>query len=182
LEEGIAVPYGSYDLKRNEGFVNMSGSSDTSEFAVNSNWEWWRHFGKKSYQNSNELLIFAGGGGSNSRRSRAWKFYLQELSNKSGLTISVCHYHPGTSKWNKIEHKMFTFISMNWKGKSLENYEKVLKFISEAKTESGLKIGSMLDERVYEKGKKISQEDFDKISLKFKNKFPLWDYTIKPMV
>ena len=179
--EGIAVPYGSYDLKRNEGFVNVGVSSDTSEFAVNSIWEWWRHFGKKSYKNSNELLICADGGGSNSSRSRAWKFYLQELSNKIGLTISVCHYPPGTSKWNKIEHRMFSFISMNWKGKPLENYETALKLVSETKTVSGLKIGSKLDERVYKKGKKISQEDFDKISLKFKHKFPLWNYTIKPI-
>lgn len=179
--EGIAVPYGSYDLKRNEGFVNVGVSSDTSEFAVNSIWEWWRHFGREAYQNSNELLICADGGGSNSSRSRAWKFYLQELSNKIGITITVCHYPPGTSKWNKIEHRMFSFISMNWKGKPLENYETVLKLISETKTESGLRIGSKLDERVYKKGKKISQEDYDNISLKFNKKFPLWNYTINPI-
>ena len=181
LSNGVAVPYGSYDLKRNEGFVNVGVSSDTAEFAVNSIWEWWRHFGKKSYKNSEELLICADGGGSNSSRSRAWKFYLQELANKIGLSITVNHYPPGTSKWNKIEHRMFSFISMNWKGKPLENFETVLKLISETKTKTGLKIGSKLDERTYEKGKKISQEDYEKIALKFKNKFPLWNYTIEPI-
>ena len=181
LGSGVAVPYGSYDLKRNEGFVNVGVSSDTAEFAVNSIWEWWRHFGKKSYHKSEELLICADGGGSNSSRSRAWKFYLQELANKIGVSISVCHYPPGTSKWNKIEHRMFSFISMNWKGKPLENYETVLKLISETKTKNGLKIESRLDERTYKKGKKVSQEDFENISVKFKKKFPLWNYTIKPI-
>lgn len=181
LSDGVAVPYGSYDLKRNEGFVNVGVSSDTAEFAVNSIWEWWRHFGKKSYKNSEELLICADGGGSNSSRSRAWKFYLQELANKIGVSITVCHYPPGTSKWNKIEHRMFSFISMNWKGKPLENFETVLKLISETKTKTGLKISSKLDERTYEKGKKISQEDYETIVLKFKNKFPLWNYKIEPI-
>lgn len=180
LGSGIAVPYGSYDVKRNEGFVNVGVSSDTAEFAVNSIWQWWRHFGKRSYNDADELLICADGGGSNSSRSRAWKFYLQELSNKIGISITVCHYPPGTSKWNKIEHRMFSFISMNWKGKPLENYESILKLISETKTRGGLKIGSRLDTKKYEKGKKITKEEFDNLSLEFKNKFPLWNYTIKP--
>ena len=131
----IAVPYGSYDLKRNEGFVNVGVSSDTAEFAVNSIWQWWRHFGKRSYKDADELLICADGGGSNASRSRAWKFYLQELSNKIGLSITVCHYPPGTSKWNKIEHRMFSFISMNWKGKRSEEHTSELQshsFISYA--------------------------------------------------
>jgi len=180
LGKGIAVPYGSYDVKRNEGFVNVGVSSDTAEFAVNSIWQWWRHFGKRSYKDAEELLICADGGGSNSSRSRAWKFYLQELSNKIGLSITVCHYPPGTSKWNKIENRMFSFISMNWKGKPLENYESILKLISETRTKSGLKIESRLDTKKYEKGKKISKENFDNLSLEFKNKFPLWNYTVKP--
>lgn len=180
LGGGIAVPYGSYDIKRNEGFVNVGVSSDTAEFAVNSIWQWWRHFGKRSYKNADELLICADGGGSNSSRSRAWKFYLQELSNKIGISITVCHYPPGTSKWNKIEHRMFSFISMNWKGKPLENYESILKLISETKTKGGLKIESRLDTKIYEKGRKISKEDFDNLTVEFKNKFPLWNYTIKP--
>ncbi len=180
LGNGIAVPYGSYDIKRNEGFVNVGISSDTSEFAVNSIWQWWRHFGKRSYKDADELLICADGGGSNSSRSRAWKFYLQELSNKIGISITVCHYPPGTSKWNKIEHRMFSFISMNWKGKPLENYESILKLISGTKTKNGLKIGTRLDTKHYKKGRKITKEDFENIALEFKNKFPLWNYTIKP--
>jgi len=181
LGKGIAVPYGSYDVKRNEGFVNVGTSSDTAEFAVNSIWQWWQHFGKGSYKGAEELLICADGGGSNSSRSRAWKFYLQELSNKIGISISVCHYPPGTSKWNKIEHRMFSFISLNWKGKPLENYESILKLISETKTRSGLRIESRLDTKIYEKGKKISKGDFDNLALEFKSKFPLWNYTIKPL-
>ena len=180
LGGGIAVPYGSYDIKRNEGFVNVGVSSDTAEFAVNSIWQWWRHFGKRSYKDADELLICADGGCSNSSRSRAWKFYLQELSNKIGISITVCHYPPGTSKWNKIEHRMFSFINMNWKGKPLENYESILKLTSETKTKGGLKIESRLDTKKYEKGKKITKEDFDNLSIEFKNKFPLWNYTIKP--
>lgn len=180
LGSGIAVPYGSYDVKRNEGFVNVGVSSDTAEFAVNSIWQWWRHFGKRSYKDSDELLICADGGGSNSSRSRAWKFYLQELSNKIGIAITVCHYPPGTSKWNKIEHRMFSFISMNWKGKPLENYESILKLISETKTKGGLKIASRLDTKKYVKGKKVNKEDFSNLLLEFKSEFPLWNYTIKP--
>lgn len=179
--EGIAVPYGAYDVQRNEGFVNVGTSSDTSEFAVNSIFQWWRNFGRKYYNSSEELLICADGGGSNSSRSRAWKFYLQELSNKTGLSISVCHYPPGTSKWNKIEHKMFSFISINWKGKPLENYESVINLISSTKTKSGLKIKSELDKAQYKKGKKITDEEFEVINLKFSKKFPLWNYKIEPL-
>lgn len=179
--EGIAIPYGAYDLKRNEGFVNVGMSSDTSEFAVNSIWQWWRHFGKKHYPSCEKLLVCADGGGSNGSRARAWKFYLQELSNKTGLSITVAHYPPGTSKWNKIEHKMFSFISMAWKGKPLENYEAIINMISSTKTKTGLKIKATLDKRKYKKGKKISDEEFDALNLKFARKFPKWNYTIEPL-
>ena len=124
---GKAIPYGSYDITRNEGFVNVGMSSDTSEFAVNSIWQWWRHFGRKNYPHAQRLFICADGGGSNGSRVRAWKFFLQELTNRLGFPITVAHYPPGTSKWNKIEHKMFSFISMNWKGKPLENFESIVK-------------------------------------------------------
>lgn len=178
--EGVAVPYGAYDIQRNEGFVNVGTSSDTSEFAVNSIFQWWRHFGKKYYPDADELLICADGGGSNGSRNRAWKFYLQELSNKIGVSITVCHYPPGTSKWNKIEHRMFSFISMNWKGKPLENYESVVNLISATTTKGGLKIKSKLDTNQYEKGKKISDDEFKELNLKFSKKFPLWNYVIAP--
>lgn len=179
--EGVAVPYGTYDIQRNEGFVNVGMSADTSEFAVNSIWQWWQHFGRKHYQSSDEILICADGGGSNASRSRAWKFYLQELANKTGLTITVCHYPPGTSKWNKIEHRMFSFISLNWKGKPLENYESVVKLISSTRTRKGLKIKARLDKVKYEKGRKISDEEFNDLDLKFHRKFPSWNYAIDPL-
>ncbi len=178
--DGIAIPYGAYDVKRNEGFVNVGLSSDTSEFAVNSIWQWWRHFGKRHYPNCEKLLVCADGGGSNGSRTRAWKFYLQELANKTGLSITVAHYPPGTSKWNKIEHRMFSFISMTWKGKPLENYETVVKLISSTKTKTGLKIKAKLDKRKYQKGQKISDEEFDALNLIFATKFPQWNYTIDP--
>lgn len=179
--EGIAIPYGAYDINRNEGFVNVGISSDTAEFAVNSIWQWWRHFRRKHYIDTEELLICADGGGSNGSRTKAWKFYLQDLANKTGLSISVAHYPPGTSKWNKIEHKMFSFISMNWKGKPLENYEAIINLISSTKTKSGLKVKAKLDKKQYRKGFKVSKEDFDKIQLKFHQKFPQWNYTIYPL-
>lgn len=179
--EGIAIPYGAYDINRNEGFVNVGISSDTAEFAVNSIWQWWRHFGRKYYLKAEELFICADGGGSNSSKGKAWKFYLQDLANKTGLSITVAHYPPGTSKWNKIEHKMFSFISMNWKGKPLENYETVINLISSTKTKTGLKIKAKLDKRQYKKGVKISTEDFEKIQLAAHKKFPQWNYTIHPL-
>jgi len=178
---GKAIPYGAYDINRNEGFVNVGMSSDTSEFAVNSLWQWWRHFGRKHYPNVTEILVCADGGGSNGSRARAWKFYLQELSNKLGIPITVAHYPPGTSKWNKIEHRMFSFISMNWKGKPLENFETVVKLISSTKTKGGLKVKARLDKKKYTKGMKISREDFEELNLKFSKKFPKWNYTIHPI-
>lgn len=177
---GKAIPYGTYDVSRNEGFVNIGTSSDTSEFAVNSIWQWWRHFGRKNYPTAQRLFICADGGGSNGSRTRAWKFFLQELANRIGIPISVSHYPPGTSKWNKIEHRMFSFISMNWKGKPLENYEAVVKLISATTTKSGLKVKAKLDKKEYKKNIKITDDNFEKINLKFNNKFPKWNYTILP--
>ena len=123
----------------------------------------------------------ADGGGSNGSRTRAWKFFLQELANKLGIPITVVHYPPGTSKWNKIEHRMFSFISMNWKGRPLENYESVVKLIASTTTKPGLKIKARLDRKQYKTGVKISDEEFDKINLKFEKKFPQWNYTILPI-
>lgn len=178
--EGVAIPYGAYDVNRNEGFVNVGMSSDTSEFAVNSIWQWWRHSGRKYYQGADRLLLCADGGGSNGSRTRAWKFFLQELANKTGMTITVAHYPPGTSKWNKIEHRMFSFISMNWKGKPLENYEAVINLIASTKTRTGLKVKAKLDRKKYKKGQKITEDDFEGVNLKFSQKFPQWNYSIQP--
>lgn len=177
---GRAVPYGAYDVNRNEGFVNVGMSYDTSEFAVNSIWQWWRHFGQKNYTKAQRLFICADGGGSNGSRTRAWKFFLQELANRIGIPITVAHYPPGTSKWNKIEHRMFSFISMNWKGMPLENFEAIVKLISATTTKNGLKIKAKLDSKEYKKGVKITDHEFDEINLKFSNKFPQWNYTILP--
>src|SRR3989338_6814137 len=126
LSKGKAIPYGIYEILKNNGFVNVGISHDTSEFAVESISQWWRNIGKKNYPKAKELLICADGGGSNASRSKLWKFYLQKFANKTGLKITVCHFPPGTRKWKKIEHKMFSFISMNWRGKPLTDYEVII--------------------------------------------------------
>src|SRR3989344_555459 len=154
LAKGKAIPYGIYEVLKNNGFVNVGMSHDTSEFAVESIRQWWRNIGKRNYQNAKELLICADSGGSNANRSKLWKFYLQRFANKNRLKITVCHLPPGTSKWNKIEHKMFSFISMNWKGKPLRNYEMILNLIEGTKTNKGLKIKAKMDKKIYEFVKK----------------------------
>ena len=176
--KGIAIPYGTYDIIENEGFVNVGVSFDTSEFAVNSIRTWWEIIGKKRYPTANELLICADGGGSNGSRSRAWKFYLQEFANDAGLNITVCHYSPGTSKWNKIEHRMFSFISMNWKGKPLESYQTIINLIGGTKTNKGLTIEAKLDKTEYKKGLKISDEELKRINLNEHETHPKWNYSI----
>ena len=182
LSKGVAIPYGVYDVQRNKGFVNVGQSADTAEFAVSSINRWWNFFGKKEYPNSNSLLICADGGGSNGSRNKAWKVFLQKLANEIGLSITVCHYPPGTSKWNKIEHRMFSFISLNWKGVPLENYETVVNLISGTKTKSGLKIKAKLDKKKYEKGLIVPEIFLDLIEIKFHKKYPLWNYTIAPKI
>ena len=165
LAKGKAIPYGIYDINMNNGFVNVGIDHNTSEFAVESIRQWWNNIGKKNYPNTKELLICADGGGSNASRSRLWKFYLQRFANKTGLKITVCHFPPGTSKWNKIEHKMFSFISMNWRGKPLRNYEMILNLIEGTKTKNGLKIKAKMDKNIYELGKKVSEKDMEKINI-----------------
>jgi len=178
LAKGKAIPYGVYELFRNNGFVNVGISHDTSEFAVESIRQWWKNIGKRNYPHTKSLLICADGGGSNASRSRLWKFYLQKFANKTGLKITVCHFPPGTSKWNKIEHKMFSFISMNWKGKPLRNYEMILNLIEGTKTKKGLKIKAKIDKKIYELGKKISEKQAGKINILSHKINPEWNYTI----
>jgi transposase len=180
MAEGIAIPYGTYDIHRNEGFVNVGITSDTAEFAVRSIRQWWEVMGRKRYPDSEKLLICADGGGSNGSRNRAWKYNLQKFSDRSGLSITVCHYPPGTSKWNKIEHRMFSFISLNWKGKPLESYETAVNLIGGTKNRKGLKIEARLDENEYRKGVRISDEEFSRINIRFHEKHPRWNYTIIP--
>ena len=178
LSKGKAIPYGIYEVLKNNGFVNVGISHDTSEFAVESIKKWWKNIGKKNYSGAKELLICADGGGSNASRSRLWKFYLQKFANKTGLKITVCHFPPGTSKWNKIEHKMFSFISMNWRGKPLTNYELIINLIEGTTTKKGLKIKAKMDRNIYELGKKILEKEFDKINIKEHEINPRWNYTL----
>jgi len=178
LAKGRAIPYGIYDLNMNNGFVNVGIDHNTSEFAVESIRQWWNKIGKKNYPNTKELLICADGGGSNASRSRLWKFYLQRFANKTGLKITVCHFPPGTSKWNKIEHKMFSFISMNWRGKPLINYEIIISLIEGTKTKKGLKIKAKMDKNIYELKQKVSNKEFEKINLEEHKINSKWNYTL----
>lgn len=180
LGKGVAIPYGAYDVNANEGFVNVGVTYNTAEFAVNSIEQWWKLVGKKRYPKTKQLLICADGGGSNGSKNRLWKLCLQNLSKKLGITITVCHYPPGTSKWNKIEHRLFSFISLNWQGIPLENYETVINLIGGTKTSTGLKVKAKLDNKKYERKIKVPDEIFDSINIEFHKKHPQWNYTIIP--
>jgi Rhodopirellula transposase DDE domain len=180
LGVGPAIPYGAYDQQRNEGFVNVGISHDTAEFAVESVRRWWRWIGRRRYPEAQRLLLCADGGGSNGSRNRAWKYHLQQLADQSGLPVTVCHYPPGTSKWNKIEHRMFSFISLNWQGKPLVSYETVINLIGATRTATGLRVKAKLDTRYYEAGVKISDEEMKQISLRIHSTNPEWNYTISP--
>jgi len=177
---GIAIPYGIYDVSENNGFVNVGITYDTSEFAVESIHQWWDIVGKVHYPNAKRLLICADSGGSNGRRRRGWKFFLQKFADESEIPVSVCHLPPGTSKWNKIEHRMFSFISMNWKGKPLVNYETIINLISSTTTKKGLTILARLDERKYDKGRKFTDDEMAKMNLQLHTQYPKWNYTIAP--
>lgn len=174
-----AVPYGVYDLKNNRGFVNVGINHDTSEFAVNSIQRWWTYLGKKKYPNSKRILITADAGGSNGYRLKLWKRELQELADKTGLDITVTHFPPGTSKWNKIEHRLFSFISTNWKGRPLTDYETIINSIASTKTEAGLKVYAVIDKRKYKLKKQVTDKEMAGLNLT-KHKFHgEWNYTIK---
>ena len=165
LAEGKAVPYGIYELETNSGFVNVGISHDTAEFAVESIRQWWKKIGRENYPGAQELLITADCGGSNASRSRLWRYHLQKFSNEMCLNVTVCHYPPGTSKWNKIEHRMFSFISMNWKGKPLVNYETIVNLIRGTTTNKGLRISARVDKKMYDIGRKVSEKEYSKINI-----------------
>jgi transposase len=177
---GRATPYGVYDVKRNEGFVNVGMSYDTSEFAVESIRQWWILFGKNLYLDAKGLMVCSDGGGSNGSRNKGWKIHLQELANQIKIPITVCHYPPGTSKWNKIEHCMFSFISKNWKGQPLVSFEAIIKLIGATKTKKGLSVAARLDENEYPKGKKYTDEDMAKLTIESHDLHPKWNYNILP--
>ena len=179
-ELGKAVPYGGYDIEQNQGWVSVGINYDTAKFAVSTIRNWWYEMGIVLYKNSKRLLITADGGGSNSTRSRLWKTELQLLSNELKMEIVVSHFPPGTSKWNKIEHKMFSYISMNWRAKPLINLEVVVNLIAGTTTTKGLIIKSKIDEALYEKGIKITDEQLSKVNIKQNEFHGEWNYSILP--
>jgi len=175
---GKVAPYGIYDIAINKGWVSVGVSSDTAEFAVNSIRNWWYQMGAPLYSHTSEILITADGGGSNSSRSRLWKFWLQKLSDEINKTIHVCHFPPGTSKWNKIEHKMFCFITENWRGKPLISRQVVVQLIAHTTTKSGLTVRAVLDENEYQTGIKVSDQELEKVNLTKESFHGEWNYTI----
>ena len=175
-----AYPYGVYDLERNSGFVNVGTDHDTGAFAVASIRGWWRHEGRRLYPEAKDVMITADGGGSNGSRLRLWKLALQKLADETGLSISVCHFPPGTSKWNKIEHRLFSFISSNWRGEPLRDYETIVKLISRTATAKGLKVTCRLDRRKYPTGRKVTDEEMKHVNLERHKFHGDWNYTIRP--
>jgi hypothetical protein len=175
-----AFPYGIYDLGRNAGFVNVGTDHDTGEFAVASIRGWWRSEGRRIYPKAAAILITADGGGSNGSRLRLWKLELQKLADQTGLAISVCHFPPGTSKWNKIEHRLFSFITSNWRGEPLRDYETIVNLIAKTTTAKGLKVKCRLDRRKYPTGRRVSDEEMERVNVERNRFHGDWNYVIRP--
>jgi hypothetical protein len=179
--EGMAVPFGILDTLANRGFVAVGISHETPAFVVGAIALYWKSQGQSRYPNAKELLILADCGGGNSARSRAWKYHLQHnLCDVYGLKVTVCHYPPGSSKWNPIEHHLFSYISGNWAGIPLSSYETVLKYISTTKTSTGLRVTAKLIRKNYPKGEKISKSEMSSLSLSYQKILPGWNYTLTP--
>src|SRR5256714_8465011 len=179
---GRATPYGVYDLTRNAGWVNVGIDHDSAAFGVESVRRWWNEVGRAQYPQAKRLLISADGGGSNGSRVRLWKWELQQLADETGLAITVCHLPPGTSKWNKIEHRLFAWISQNWRGKPLVSYAVILKLIAATTTEAGLRVQCQLDTNPYPPGRKIADEEMTTLSIQPDSFHGEWNYTISPRV
>ena len=179
-ELGKAIPYGVYDLVENEGFVNIGNDHDTSVFAVESIRSWWYRMGKERYARATKLLITADGGGSNGYRRRAWKTELAKLAKETGLQINVCHFPTGTSKWNKIEHRLFSHITMNWRGKPLISMDVAVNLIANTATSAGLRVDCISDERTYPTGIKISDDELESVKLLRDDFHGDWNYFISP--
>jgi hypothetical protein len=175
-----AYPYGVYDLARNKGFVNVGTDHDTGAFAVASIRGWWRFEGKRLYPRARRLLITADGGGSNGYRLRVWKLELQKLADATLLSIEVCHFPPGTSKWNKVEHRLFSFISSNWRGAPLRDYETIVRLISGTTTAKGLAVSCRLDRRKYPSGRKVTDEEMKMLRITPQPFHGEWNYVIRP--
>jgi hypothetical protein len=175
-----AFPYGIYDIGRNAGFVNVGTDHDTGAFAVASIRGWWRWEGRRLYPDAQTILITADGGGSNGWRLRLWKLELQKFADQTGLGVAVCHFPPGTSKWNKIEHRLFSFISSNWRGEPLRDYETIVNLIAGTTTAKGLKVTCRLDRRKYPTGREISDDEMKRVNLERDKFHGEWNYVIKP--
>jgi transposase len=177
---GKVIPYGVYDVGQDSGWFNVGVDHDTASFAVESIRRWWRRMGKPVYYNAQALLICADGGGSNSSRSRLWKAELQQLSNELGIKITACHFPPGTSKWNKIEHRLFSHITMNWRGRPLVSHDVVVNLIGSTKTRSGLRVKARLDKQKYPTGIVVSDEEMEELNIKRHTFHGEWNYTVSP--
>jgi len=177
---GKAVPYGIYDMGRNEACVNVGQSSDTPQFAVASIRQWWDSMGKRAYPDAHSLFITADAGGSNGYRSRVWKHELQKFADDTNLCIRVSHFPPGTSKWNKIEHRLFCHITKNWRGKPLRTFETVVELIGSTRTKAGLRVKAKLDKRIYKKGVTVTKEQMDALLLKRNDFRGDWNYELRP--
>jgi Rhodopirellula transposase DDE domain len=179
-ELGKAIPYGVYDLKNNEGWVSIGIDHDTAEFAANTILRWWHEMGRERFPRASELLIMADGGGSNSVRCRLWKVALQRVADETRLKLTVCHFPPGTSKWNKIEHRLFAFITQNWRGKPLITLQAIVELIGHTKTSKGLTVRAAIDDARYPSGIKVSDDKLSQIKLKRHEFHGEWNYSISP--
>jgi hypothetical protein len=177
---GQAVPYGILDIQQNDGYVNVGINHDTGELSVASIERWWHALGKERYPHAKRLLITADAGGSNGWRLRLWKKELQRFADATGLSVTVSHFPPGTSKWNQIEHKLFSFISMNWRGKVLSSYQVIVNLIASTKTKSGLKVYAVLDDPIYALKKKVTEKEMRTLNLHPDSFHGAWNYTIQP--
>ncbi|MCA1694942.1 MAG: ISAzo13 family transposase, partial [Actinobacteria bacterium] len=177
---GHAIPYGVYDLAADEGWVSVGITSDTAQFAINTIISWWENLGKARYPDTQRLTITADSGGSNNPRTRLWRHELQRLADTTGLQIQVCHFPPGTSKWNKIEHRMFSFVSLNWRGKPLESLEVIINLIAATKTSTGLKLYAQLDHGTYERGLEITDDQLAAVNITRHAFHGDWNYTVSP--
>jgi hypothetical protein len=179
-DKGRVTPYGVYDLSANEGWVSVGTDHDTARFAAQTILKWWREMGQARYPDATELLITADGGGSNSSRCRLWKIALQELADATGLILNVCHFPPGTSKWNKIEHRLFCHVTQNWRGKPLVSHDLIVKLIGSTTTQTGLKVKAALDTSRYQRGIKVSDQELKAVRIKRDDFHGEWNYSIFP--
>lgn len=179
-EQGKAIPYGVYDLTRNAGWVSVGVDHDTASFAVRTIERWWKKMGSPIYSRAKSLLITADGGGSNGSRVRLWKWEIQAFARRTGLSITICHFPPGTSKWNKIEHRLFSYISTNWRGQPLVSLAAIVSLIASTRTKAGLRVRCELDRKRYPKGRKISEQELETLQLERHKFHGDWNYTIHP--